>query len=38
MRKCFFDYDNGDYAHSISDKMAMGVALCELHIICRRRR
>ena len=31
MSKHFFDYDDGDFAHSISDNMAMDTG--DLHII-----
>ena len=33
MNKCFFDYEDGDFAHSISDNMAMDMDSGELHII-----
>ena len=33
MGKHFFDYDDGDFAHTISDNMAMDMDSCELHII-----
>ena len=33
MRKHFFDYDDGDFTHTISDNMAMDMDSGELHII-----
>lgn len=33
MGKHFFDYDDGDFAHTISDNMAMDMDSGELHII-----
>ena len=33
MSKHFFDYDDGDFAHTISDNMAMDMDSGELHII-----
>lgn len=33
MGKQFFDYDDGDFAHTISDNMAMDMDSGELHII-----
>ena len=33
MTKQFFDYDDGDFAHTISDNMAMDMDSGELHII-----
>lgn len=33
MGKHFFDYDHGDFVHSISDNMAMDMDSGELHII-----
>ena len=31
MTRHFFDYDDGDFAHSISDNMAMDMESGELH-------
>ena len=33
MGKHFFDYDDGNFAHTISDNMAMDMDSGELHII-----
>ena len=33
MCKHFFDFEDGDFAHSISDNMAMDLDSGELHII-----
>ena len=33
MSKHFFDYDDGDFAHTISDNMAIDMGSGELHII-----
>ena len=33
MGKHFFDFEDGDFAHSISDNMAMDLDSGELHII-----
>ena len=33
MGKHFFDYDDGDFAHTISDNMAMDMDSGEFHII-----
>ena len=33
MSKHFFDFEDGDFAHSISDNMAMDLDSGELHII-----
>ena len=33
MSKHFFDYDDGDFAYTVSDNMAMDMDSGELHII-----
>ena len=33
MCKHFFDYDDGDFAHTVSDNMAIDMDSGELHII-----
>ena len=33
MSKHFFDYDDGDFAYTVSDNMAMDMNSGELHII-----
>ena len=33
MSKHFFDYDDGDFAYTVSDNMAMDIDSGELHII-----
>ena len=33
MSKHFFDYDDGDYVHSISDNMAMDMDSGEIHFV-----
>ena len=33
MSKHFFDYDDGDFAYTVSDNMAMDMDSGELHVI-----